>query len=294
MKHSENVKTYYENNTLKFLIFHRDAATKSIHQPLWKSDNFTQKEAILYANKLILEIIQQYPQRDDLNIIDLGCGVGSSIFYLLDRLGKKTNYYGISISDTQISIAQREWQKRKQVYSSEVSIQFISADFTRLPTTLPQLDIAFSIEAFVHSPSPVAYLQAISKYLKKGGKLILIDDFMQDDIQISKLNKKSQKAISDFKYGWMTNSLISVKDLSRLAIQFELKILEVEDLTIYMRNGTLKHKWIGFLVAAFRWLYELLPKKSTYFRSWIGGKGKQYCLKQGLVRYKKVILEKTI
>ena len=111
----------------------------------------------------------------------------------------------------------------------------------------------------------------------------MIDDFLSDTIDINTLDKKVKKAIADFKYGWMANSLITQRALTKLAANYGLKLIEAEDLTPYMRNNTLKHKWIRFLVVSFRWLYDLLPQKSPYFRSWIGGKGKQYCLQKGIV-----------
>ena len=61
MDHSTGVKNYYEKNTRRFLRFGQDASTKSIHQPLWKEPYFTVKEAVLYANKLILQAIENYP-----------------------------------------------------------------------------------------------------------------------------------------------------------------------------------------------------------------------------------------
>lgn len=82
-------------------------------------------------------------------------------------------------------------------------------------------------------------------------------------------------------------------ELTKIAANYGLTIIEEEDLTSYMRNNTLKHKWIRFLVFSFRWIYDLLPQKSPYFRSWIGGKGKQYCLKKGIIKYKKIVLEKN-
>lgn len=290
MNHSKGVKNYYENNTRRFLRFHRDAATKSIHQPLWKEANFTLKEAVFYANELILTIIKNHPNKKNLKIIDLGCGVGSSLFYLENKLNQPANYIGISISETQIDIAQKELNDLPKTNST---FQFITADFTQLPTSLPTIDIAFSIEAFVHASAPEKYLSAISPYLTKGGKLILIDDFLTDGVDTSTLDKKAQKAIADFKYGWMANSLITKTELVEVASNYDLNIIEEEDLTPYMRNNTLKHQWIRFLVVSFRWLYDLLPQKSAYFRSWIGGVGKQYCLRKGIIQYKKVLIEKV-
>ncbi len=284
MNHATKVKHYYEQNTSRFLRFNRDA-TKSIHQPLWKEADFTQEEAYFYANELILEKIKNQAGNESLTILDLGCGVGSSVFYLQKKYS--AIYYGVTISEAQIAIAS---QRAKQLSLLDQT-QFIVADFTDLPNDIPKVDIAFSIEAFVHAPNAEAYFKQVSLKLKKGGKLILIDDFLNDTIDIERLDKKAQKAILDFKYGWLANSLHSTNELEQLAIKFGLRLIQETDLTPYMRNNTLKHKWIRFLVTAFRWVYELSPMKSYYFRSWIGGQAKQYCLKKGIVQYKKLVFK---
>ena len=108
------------------------------------------------------------------------------------------------------------------------------------------------------------------------------------------MDEIAQKALADFEYGWMANSLKTTNELGVIAANYGLQIIAKEDLTPYMRNNTLKHKWIRFLVFSFRWLYDLLPQKSAYFRSWIGGAGKQYCLGKGIIKYKKIVLEKII
>ena len=287
MEHSTKVKNYYENNTRRFLWLHRDDATKSIHQPLWKEDSFTTQEAFFYSNKLILEEVTNHFSKYPLTILDLGCGVGSSIFYLEEHFRKKAYYCGVTISAIQVSIAT---QRVKQLKLSS-TIQFIEADFTNLPKEVPTVDIAFSIEAFAHASNANKYFEQIRQKLNKGGKVILIDDFLNNAIDYNKLDEKDKRAIIDFKYGWLVDSLKTTIDLKNISEKYGFRVIKETDLTPYMRNNTLKHKWIWLIVTSFRWLYELSPWKSYYFRSWIGGVAKQYCLKRGIVKYKKLVFE---
>lgn len=288
MEHSTNVKNYYEHNTHRFLWFQKNAATKSIHQPLWKEDSFTTKDAFLYSNKLILEQIIHHSSNAPLTIVDLGCGVGSTLFYLQEHFKSTAQYYGVTISATQVAIAIQHAKRLNQ----SPNIRFIEADFTNLPKKISNIDIAFSIEAFAHASNANKYFKQVSQKLNKGGKIILIDDCLNDNYDFDKLNKIDKQAVIDFKYGWIINSLKTVCELKEIAGQYSLRIIEDVDLTPYMRNNTLKHKWIKFLVTSFRWLYKVLPSKSYYFRSWIGGVGKQHCLKKGIVKYRKIVFEK--
>ena len=265
-------------------------SNKSIHQPLWKEPNFTLEDAFFYSNKLVLDEIEAYSSNEKISVIDLGCGVGSSIFYLQERVKRPTIFYGVTISPTQVAIAKQRIAKLQLI----PSVSFIEADFTNLPATIPLVDIAFSIEAFAHAADAHQFFAQISQKLKNGGKLILVDDFLNDALDLSKLDQKGQQAIQDFKYGWLVNSLKTRKELSTIASNYNLKIIQEENLTPYMRNNSFKHKWISFLVTSFRWLYDLLPWKSFYFRSWIGGKGKQYCLRKKIVQYKHFVFQKAV
>jgi len=292
LEHSKHLKKYYDNNTNRLLWFHRDEGTKSIHQPLWKEASFTKQEAFFYSNHLILQEIIDYQATTSLTVIDLGCGVGSSIFYLLEQNPKTAVYFGITISAIQISIASTRLRKQFLNTSTYASTHFIEADFTNLPSKIPSADIAYSIEAFVHATSAHLYFEQVSKKLKKGGKLILIDDFLNDSIESNMLDNKEKKAIADFKYGWLANSLKTETELINIASAYGLKLIGSTDLTPFMRNDTFKHRCVRLAVISFRWLYDFLPWKSYYFRSWIGGKGKQYCLKKGLIKYKKITFQR--
>ena len=288
MDHTESVQQYYENNTRKFLRFSKNAANKSIHQPLWKELDFTLEQAYNFSNELIVNEIKNFQAINKITVADLGCGVGSSLYYLAKRLPDHVQYYGISISTTQIQIAKQ--QRQSAVNSS--NIHFIQADFTKLPTTLPPFDIVYSIEAFAHAAKAEKYFKQVSIKLIKGGKLILIDDFLNDTFHQEKADAATKKALADFQYGWMVNSLKKVEELQLIAATFELRLVEEEDLTPYLKINTFKHKWVRFMTRTFRWIYELSPRKSYYFRSWIGGAGKQYCLQKEVMRYKKLVFEK--
>ncbi len=258
--------------------FGKDGQTKNIHQALWATGITSLEEASNYSNQLVFRELEEM-NIDRPQILDLGCGVGSSVFYIANH-SAKANLTGISISPTQIQLAN---QQRKKL-EFEDRCTFKEADFQQLPSLEP-VDMAYAIEAFVHSPNPSGFFEQVSKKLKSGGKLVLIDDFRSSRIKISKTH---QQNIQDFQEGWIAGGLITVGEAAALAKKVGLTLSKEQHLTPLMRIGRPRDKLFGILIFFFRkWM-----KKSTYFKMIVGGYAKQQCLKQNIINYNLLVFLK--
>jgi SAM-dependent methyltransferase len=79
------------------------------------------KEHNLLINNLFLEIIKSLIKKNSYNIIDFGCGFGSTIFFLGNNLKKKTNLkllLGLDISKSALTICKK--------ISQDLSLKFLS------------------------------------------------------------------------------------------------------------------------------------------------------------------------
>ena len=279
------IKEYYDNNTKLFLRYGEDANTMSIHQPLWEGKDLQQ--AINYSNKLILTALNDYAAQNnktEINVLDLGCGVGSSLFYLAQHCELKINLYGVSISATQVKIA----KERSSEMGLEQECHFIESDFHHLSEEIPEIDLAFSIEAFVHAQDANLFFQQTSNKLVKNGKLILIDDFLVNNIDEKPLDNKFKKEIQNFKYGWMLGSLLSINTIQSISSKASF-ILEAEkDLTLLLKINRIRDRFIRLYVKMATGLFKNTP----YLKSLIGGDSRQFCLEKGLVQYKMIVFSK--
>jgi cyclopropane fatty-acyl-phospholipid synthase-like methyltransferase len=83
--HLDGVRRYYEQNTRLFMALGNDRAMHTIHRALWAEGVHDLESALNYSSELILAEIRSY-ERDHptqaLTVLDLGCGVGGSLFYL--------------------------------------------------------------------------------------------------------------------------------------------------------------------------------------------------------------------
>jgi cyclopropane fatty-acyl-phospholipid synthase-like methyltransferase len=125
--HSRAVARYYDQNTRRFVRWGKNQGTQNIHQALWAEGVKSQAEAVNYANQLIANQLQELeaPQQ----VMDLGCGVGSALFYLAERSDENIRFSGVTISATQAEIGQR----RAAELGLADRCQVLQGDFLDLP-----------------------------------------------------------------------------------------------------------------------------------------------------------------
>jgi len=137
--HLRQVKKYYDHNTERFLMWGKDDSSFNLHGALWPPEVNSLAAAMHYSDELVAREIERCPYPVD-RVLDLGCGVGGSIFYLVRRLSRVRSFTGISLSPLQINSARQripEAQKNR--------IHFEEGCFLQLPTDRFWADFSYSI-----------------------------------------------------------------------------------------------------------------------------------------------------
>tara|TARA_R110002096_G_scaffold435826_2_gene663639 strand:+ start:187010 stop:187876 length:867 start_codon:yes stop_codon:yes gene_type:complete len=280
-----NVPHFYDNNTRRFLRLGQNQRTRNIHQPLWTDKAQSLEEAVNQSNVLVLNefrrVAEHFPNQH-LQIVDLGCGVGSSLFYLGEHIKGDVSLTGISNSPLQVKLAKRFCAKE----SGGANCQFILGDYLNLPV-LPTAHLAYAIESFLHAQSAKRFFESVAKTLAPKARLVIIDDFLTERGEHPSLPAKHEDWLADFRSGWLAGSLITEDAATTLASNSGLRFVESEDLTPQMKLGRPRDRVIGLM----RTLAAPQMRRSTYFRALNGGYAKQQCLKHGLVQYRRLVFE---
>jgi SAM-dependent methyltransferase len=142
------------------LIFGRGRREGAIHRCVWAPGIKSQSEAILYVNRLIGDaIIPLILEHDrNINVLDLGCGVGGTAVWLARLFDLKVT--GITISRIQADLARKNALKR----GVEDRCAFIHGDFLNL-SDIGDIDAAFAIESFSHARNPYLGIMFLSTRL---------------------------------------------------------------------------------------------------------------------------------
>ncbi|MBL8091170.1 MAG: class I SAM-dependent methyltransferase [Anaerolineales bacterium] len=276
---TDSVKIYYDQNTNLFLRFNNSKKAQNIHRSLWKDGIKTLEDALNYSNSLIFNEIESLNINSP-KIADLGCGVGASLFYIYPRLQNPKPALGLTLSPVQAKLANNS--------SNELNLQnqilFSEGDFTFVPLANESLDAIYSVEAVCHAVEPEKYFQEASRLLRKGGKLILVDDYVAN----RPFTKDESKWLNAYIEGWYVPGVRTIEQTLEFANQNNLKLIKNEELTPYLRLRNLPN----FLANTFLFFGNLLPIKHAILPSMLGSMALQQCLYMKIVEYRFLVFEK--
>jgi SAM-dependent methyltransferase len=267
---SAEVRHYYDRNTRSFLDYGQGAATGSIHRAVWAPGVSSRDEAFRYVEDRIAAAAGELlPSSLLTHIVDLGCGVGSSLCYLASRLPVAAT--GVTLSGVQAALA----RERMAQAGLAARVSCIEADFADLPLELGSADLAFAIESFVHSRDPHAFLAEAARIIRPDGVLIICDDFLVAGA------RPAPRVLHEFRRGWHVNSLIDGETLRTIAASAGFAHLWTRDLTPYLQLRRPRDRAFRAIAP----LLSCLPRLSPRLANISGGAALQTALARGWIRY---------
>jgi SAM-dependent methyltransferase len=223
---------------------------EKIYPSNYHAFDFSQKEfGIVYKIRARLEARRLLSCFKDLpadaRILDVGCGDGFHL-NLLREYGKKSwSLEGIDMDKRAVDMAKK----------SGLTVHRGSVETIDLPEN--NYDLAFMIQTIEHLEKPVEVLQGIRKFLKPGGKLLIVTD--NTGSLDFKFSKKNYWGGYHFPRHW---NLFNRKSLTKLAVKtgFEVAVFETQvspvNWVYTIHNWLVGHK-------APRWIIDRFTLKST-------------------------------
>ena len=274
-----DVRSYYDRHTKAFIAYGQGGDAGAIHRAVWGPGVQTRGEAFRYVENRILDLLAGLPDGGrDAHVVDLGCGVGSSLCYLAERLPIRGT--GVTISPVQADQATR----RIREAGLADRVQCLEGDFSALPPAVATADLVFAIESFVHGPDPTAFLDSCRHLIRPGGWLLICDDVRRPTTAAA-----APRAIERFRQGWHVNTLIDREELTELATNAGFAHEETEDLTDYLELQRPRDRLISLMATTVGWI----PAVATRYDNLLGGAALQQCLTRGWVGYDLAIYRRT-
>jgi SAM-dependent methyltransferase len=269
------VSQFYDDNTGLFLSLGQ-GTEGTIHRAVWGPGVTSRARAMAFVDSLVirrLERLRSATTASPLRVADLGCGVCASLCRIAKTM--PIQGLGVTISDAQVELAKR----RIEAQGLTASVECIKGDFCALPPGLPAVDLAFSIEAFVHAPSGEDYFRECARLIRPGGLLIVCDDYVSDASLRS--DRRAARWIERFRRGWVAPNVRTEDEARSLARAAGFSHVETIDLSPYLEMRRVRDYAAGALMRCLGWL----PVKNNYWSMLYGGHALQIALKRGFIQH---------
>ncbi|WP_144128292.1 SAM-dependent methyltransferase [Catellatospora sichuanensis] len=268
---AERVRRYYDNNAAAFERLGQGGA--SIHRAVWGPGVATRAQAFHHVDELLLDTLP--PDLARPSVVDLGCGLGASLLYLAAR----TDLTGEGITISPLQAARAAELIAAAGLASRVRCR--EGNYLAVPDDLAgTADLAFSIEAFIHSPDADGYFREAARTLRPGGRLVICDDFLTS--AAAQDSPRTARRMAEFRTGWHVGSLLTVGQVRTMAAAHGLELVRDLDLTPYLELRRPRDRWIGALLAVGR----LFRPTGLYWQSLVGGDALQWALIHDLLSYR--------
>ena len=271
----KQIARYYDVNTESFLRYGQGGKLGVMHRAVWGPGITSQKDAFTFVNVQLAKQAASLPG-DHPVLLDLGCGIGATLVDLVDRTGGQG--IGVTNSQVQFELA-RQYQQRKD--SKTTRTKFLFGDFCHLELNT-EIDLAYAIESFVLTPNPKRFFATLCQCLRRGGQLVICDDFLSEEIQRDTLAEHERQWLDEFEQGWCINTLMKPSETDCLAEEYGLRLIDDRDLSCMLDLERFRDVVIQALVA----LGRNLPLKHPRWMNLLGGNALQQCLKSGLIQYR--------
>ncbi len=234
---NQSESPYFDNLPTRINCGDRSAAIafgKHIHWGYWENPQLadgTLEDFAKAAEQLSAKMVEIAQIRDNLTILDAGCGFGGTISYLNDHF-RNLNLIGINIDADQINRARELVQPK-----GDNKISFIQANACAIPVDSLESDRLLAVECIFAFPSRKQFFQEAYRLLKPGGKLTICDFLPAAwfagiwQYWENKINPNIAKTYGTAKTDKPVFSFISLAQYRELAQSTGFKLATVVDIT---------------------------------------------------------------
>lgn len=277
--YQEQVKAYYDYTLNLYKVFWH-GETRAVHCGIWDERTRNLREALLNTNKFLADSADIKPGD---KVLDAGCGVGGSAFWLAKERGTRVD--GITISERQLAKA-KELAVRLDLSKQT---EFYLRDYTKTGFPDESFGVIWAIESVCHATDKSAFLREAYRLLKPGGRVAVADGFMER----KPTNEKEETALNNFLRGMALDNLAEPIGFENAMTESGFKDIKNIDKTESILPTAYK------MARLFRWSWPL-----SVLTTWLrltprlladnnrAGIDQLYLLKKGILTYRIFIAKK--
>lgn len=272
-----DIADYYNQTFNHYQTWWRLDRAMAVHYGLKDASTHGFIDELMNTNRVMAEMIHLKPK---MHVFDAGCGVGGSLFYLVDHYA--ATGVGYSLSKKQIHFAQN---KAKKLCLSQ-NLDFRVGDFCNTAFADQSFDVVWALESLSHLKEKKDFAGEAYRLLKPGGRLVVACYHRTRKKDVGRIIKKWQQT-------WSLASIATTDEYLKVMKESGFNLLEIRDYTQAAMPTARRMFWASVLGMLPSELYNLTHRTSRFARSHYRSGFYQYrALKKGLWQYKLMSFEK--
>ena len=274
---NQDIADYYDQTLNHYQKWWKLDKVLAVHYGMWDNTTRTFSEALLNTNRKLASIAKvEGGQR----ILDAGCGVGGSAFFLAEKFNARVS--GITLSEKQYEFAKR---KAKELKTDGVDFQI--EDYTDTSYAEDEFDLIWAIESVTSCQIKKDFAHESNRILKKGGRLVVADYFRNPEKDDPKQWMKKWQDC------WSLAEIISLDDYLKIYEREGFNLLSNTDVTREITKSS-KIMYQSYLMGALpSMIYNSFHNTSRFAKThYLSGKYQYKALKSGLWSYRILLFEK--
>lgn len=273
----QDIADYYDRNTRVFLRIGASSGALALHRGLWDAETANAAAAADAVHTLLAEEAMRRLGRAPRRILDLGCGVGGSVFALLERFPEATAL-GVTLSAAQVELARAHADARQR----SARARFLQADFESLDGLAADaggFDLVIAIESLAHAGAVGSAFGAARRVMDASDGLLLIVD---DTLSPGTLTLAQARSVARFRAGWRLPGLRTADALISHARSAGLDVCLNRNLTPRIRTRRLR----DLAVRAVAPVLHGLGIRHPFAGNLCGGAALSAALENGAIEYR--------
>lgn len=283
-------KTFYKNVADYYLygeVSYRDVwdldNSLSIHYAYSHGKTLKLKRDLPLLNQQLALFAAITPQT---TVLDAGCGIGGSCFFLAKKYQCST--HGISVSPYQINKA----TLLSKTLSLETHTQFSVQNFENTTFAPNTFDVVWAVESVCYAPEKMDFLREAYRVLKPGGKLAIADGFRAHQ---QALLPRHQKVLTDWFKGWAMQDIDHLDTFLKKAEAVGFSLPKTQNISKHICPASRRLYYLGIAANTLKRIYNFVGKKYGNPHTTgnaIGAVNQYKALKNNWWQYYFVVLEK--